>query len=101
MKSTTPNKIVIIGAGYVGATTAFTLMHSGLISELILIDIDEKKAEGEVMDLNHSLSFLKPMSIRVGDYSDTADADIIIMTAGPSIPPGGTRLDLVKIILKL
>jgi len=96
MKSTTPNKIVIIGAGYVGATTAFTLMHSGLISELVLIDIDQKKAEGEVMDLNHSLSFLKPMSIRVGDYSETADADIIIMTAGPSIPPGGTRLDLAK-----
>ena len=63
MKSTAPNKIVIIGAGYVGATTAFTLMHSGLISELVLIDIDQKKAEGEVMDLNHSLSFLKPMTM--------------------------------------
>lgn len=96
MKSTAPNKIVIIGAGYVGATTAFTLMHSGLVSELVLIDIDQKKAEGEVMDLNHSLAFLKPMAIKVGDYSDTADADIIIMTAGPSIPPGGTRLDLAK-----
>lgn len=96
MKSTAPNKIVIVGAGYVGATTAFTLMHSGLVSELVLIDIDQRKAEGEVMDLNHSLAFLKPMSIKVGDYSDTADADIIIMTAGPSIPPGGTRLDLAR-----
>jgi len=96
MKSTNPNKVVIIGAGYVGATTAFTLMHSGLVSEMVLIDIDQKKAEGEVMDLNHSLSFLKPMNIKVGGYEETENADIIIMTAGPSIPPGGTRLDLAR-----
>ncbi|RKD33473.1 L-lactate dehydrogenase [Thermohalobacter berrensis] len=88
------NKVVIIGTGYVGSTTAFTLMHSGLVSEMILIDKNKDKAEGEVMDLNHCLSFVKPMSIRVGNYSDCIDADIIIIAAGPSIKPGETRLDL-------
>lgn len=96
MKSRTSNKVVIIGAGYVGSTTAYTLMQSGLVSELALIDIDVKKAEGEVMDLNHCLSFTKPMTIKVGSYKDCKDADLIIMTAGPSIQPGGTRLDLAK-----
>ncbi|MCH4889007.1 L-lactate dehydrogenase [Acidaminobacter sp. JC074] len=96
MKSHTNNKVVIIGAGYVGSTTAYTLMQSGLVSEIALIDLDIKKAEGEVMDLNHCLSFTKPMTIKVGTYEDCKDADLIIMTAGPSIQPGGTRLDLAK-----
>lgn len=96
MKSKTSNKVVIIGAGYVGSTTAYTLMQSGLVSEIALIDIDAKKAEGEVMDLNHCLAFTKPITIKVGSYQDCQDADLIIMTAGPSIQPGGTRLDLAK-----
>lgn len=96
MKSKTSNKVVIIGAGYVGSTTAYTLMQSGLVSEIALIDIDVKKAEGEVMDLNHCLAFTKPITIKVGTYEDCSDADLIIMTAGPSIQPGGTRLDLAK-----
>ncbi|WP_432666708.1 L-lactate dehydrogenase [Wukongibacter baidiensis] len=90
------NKVVVIGTGFVGSTAAFTLMHSSLISEMVLIDINNKKAEGEAMDLNHGLSFVKPMDIRVGDYSDCKDADIIIMTAGPSMEPGQTRLDLAN-----
>ncbi len=90
------NKVVVIGTGFVGSTTAFTLMHSSLISEMVLIDINAEKAEGEAMDLNHGLSFVKPMDIRVGDYSDCKDADIIIMTAGPSMEPGQTRLDLAS-----
>ena len=96
MKSDISNKVVIIGAGYVGSTTAYTLMQSGLVSEIAIIDLDIRKAEGEVMDLNHGLAFAKPMTIKVGTYEDCSDADIIIMTAGPSIPPGGTRLDLAK-----
>lgn len=96
MKSDISNKVVIIGAGYVGSTTAYTLMQSGLVSEIAIIDLDMRKAEGEVMDLNHGLAFSKPMTIKVGTYEDCSDADIIIMTAGPSIPPGGTRLDLAK-----
>jgi len=67
-----------------------------LVSEIALIDIDVKKAEGEVMDLNHCLAFTKPITIKVGTYVDCSDADLIIMTAGPSIQPGGTRLDLAK-----
>lgn len=96
MKSDINNKIVIIGAGFVGSTTAYTLMQSGLVSEIAIIDLDKRKAEGEVMDLNHCLAFSKPITIKVGSYKDCVDADIIIMTAGPSIPPGGTRLDLAK-----
>lgn len=90
------NKVIIIGTGFVGSTTAFTLMHSSLISEMVLIDINREKAEGEAMDLNHGVSFVKPMDIRIGDYSDCKDADIIIITAGPSIQPGETRLDLAN-----
>lgn len=94
MKNLRGNKVVVIGTGFVGSATAFTLVHSGLLSELVLIDINKAKAEGEVMDLNHSMYFLKPVDIKVGDYSDCKDADIIIITAGPSIAPGETRLDL-------
>lgn len=90
------NKVIIIGTGFVGSTTAFTLMHSSLISEMVLIDINREKSEGEAMDLNHGVSFVKPMDIRIGDYSDCKDADIIIITAGPSIQPGETILDLAN-----
>lgn len=96
MKSKTSNKVVIIGAGYVGSTLAFSLMQTSMISELAIIDINPEKVEGEVMDLNHGLPFAKPMTIKVGTYEDCKDADLIVMTAGPSIQPGGTRLDLAK-----
>lgn len=89
------NKIVIIGAGQVGATTAFTIMMSGRASEIVLIDLNERKAEGEVMDLNHGIAFTDPVMIRTGDYSDCKNADIIILTAGANQKPGETRIDLV------
>lgn len=90
------NKVVIIGAGFVGSTIGFTLMHSSLVSEMTFIDINEEKALGEVMDLNHGVSFLKHIDIKVGDYSDCKDADLIIISGGPSIKPGETRLDLAR-----
>ncbi|PAB55747.1 L-lactate dehydrogenase [Anaeromicrobium sediminis] len=90
------NKIVIIGLGFVGSATAFTLMHSSLISEMVLIDINKEKAQGEAMDLNHGMSFVKSMDIKAGDYSDCENADIIIISAGPSIGPNETRLDLAN-----
>lgn len=90
------NKVVIVGAGYVGATTAFTLMHTGLIRELVLIDINEEKVEGEVADLRHGVSLGRPVDIKVGTKEDYRDADVIVMTAGPSMLPGQTRLDLAK-----
>jgi L-lactate dehydrogenase len=88
-------KVTIVGAGFVGATTAYTLMISGLISELVLIDLNIEKAEGEVMDLNHGMPFVRPVKIYRGSYEDCADSNIIIVSAGVSQKPGETRLDLV------
>ena len=74
-------KCAIIGCGFVGATTAYTLMQSGMFSEMVLIDIDKKKAEGEAADLGHGLPFHAPMDIYAGDYSDLSDCFLIIITA--------------------
>ncbi|HHW48478.1 MAG TPA: L-lactate dehydrogenase, partial [Clostridiaceae bacterium] len=90
------NKITIVGAGFVGSTTAYTLMLSGLISELVLIDINKNKAEGEVMDLNHGMPFVRPVKIYAGDYSDCSGSDIIILSAGANQKPGETRIDLLQ-----
>ena len=89
-------KCAIIGCGFVGATTAFSIIQSGLFSEIVLIDQDKKKAEGEAMDLSHSLPFLTSMKIYAGDYSDISDCYIVIVTAGAGQKPDETRLDLVK-----
>ena len=89
-------KVVIIGAGLVGSSTAFSVAASGLASEIILVDINAEKAYGEAMDLNHGLAFLSPCKIDAGDYSSVIDADIIIIAAGSARKPGETRLDLAK-----
>ncbi len=89
-------KCAIIGCGFVGATTAYTLTQSGLFSEIVLIDIDRKKAIGEAADLGHGLPFMSPAEIYAGDYSDISDAAIIIITAGGGQRPGQTRLDLLR-----
>ncbi len=89
-------KCAIIGCGNVGSTTAYTLMQSGLLSELVLIDIDKKKAEGEALDLLHSMPFFSPVNIFSGDYEDLEDCGIIIITAGANQKPGETRFDLVR-----
>lgn len=89
-------KCAIIGCGNVGATCAYTLMHSGILSEIVLIDANTKKAEGEAMDLNHALPFLAPMKIYAGRYEDLYDCGIIIIAAGAGQAPGETRLDLLK-----
>jgi len=89
-------KVAVVGAGFVGSTTAYTLMLSGLVSELVLIDINKEKAEGEVMDMNHGMPFVKPVDIYMGDYKDCAGADIVVITAGANQKPGETRIDLVK-----
>ncbi|MBE6538920.1 MAG: L-lactate dehydrogenase [Ruminococcaceae bacterium] len=94
-------KCAIIGCGFVGATTAYTLTQSELFSEIVLIDIDRKKAEGEAMDIVHGLPFLSPIKIYAGDYSDLSDAAIIIITAGANQKPGQTRTDLVKTNVKI
>lgn len=89
-------KCAIIGCGNVGATTAYTLLQSRLVSELVLIDIDKKRAEGEALDLLHSMPFFSPVNIFSGDYCDLSDCGIIIIAAGANQKPGQTRLDLVK-----
>ena len=88
-------KISIVGAGFVGATTAFTLMNSGIATEICLYDINMDKALGEVMDLVHGTSFVKPVNIYAGGISETKDSDIIIITAGAGQKDGETRLDLI------
>ena len=89
-------KIVIIGAGAVGSTFAFTLMRTGLFGEIVLIDANREKAEGEAMDLNHGLFFVPHVDVRAGDYPDCAEAAIIAVTAGSKQNVGETRLDLVQ-----
>lgn len=94
--SINPRKVAIIGCGFVGSASAFTLMQSGMFSEIVLLDADSRKAEGEAMDIAHGLPFAGSMKIYAGDYCDIADAAIIIVTAGAGQKPGETRLDLVK-----
>lgn len=89
-------KCGIIGCGFVGATTAFALVESGLFSELVLLDANHDKAIGEAMDLNHSIPFAKPMKVYAGDYCDLSDCALIIITAGAGQKPNETRIDLVN-----
>ena len=88
-------KVVIIGMGFVGSSTAFALMQRDIYSEMVLIDLDKDKTEGEAMDLSDGLPYAASMNIRAGDYSDCADASLIIITAGAAQKPGETRLDLI------
>lgn len=90
------NKISIIGAGSVGSTTAFALMNQHVASEIVIVDINKEKAEGEAMDLDQGQVFVSPVNIVAGDYPDTAGSDIVIITAGLAQKPGETRLDLVN-----
>lgn len=94
--NTKRTKISIIGAGFVGATSAYALMIGGLASEIVIVDINKEKAVGEAMDLAHGVSFVKPVEVYAGDYKDTADSDIVIITAGAAQKPGETRLDLIN-----
>lgn len=89
-------KIAIVGAGLVGSTCAYAIMLGGLASEIILVDIDKKRAQGEAMDLIHGESFVKPVDIVVGNYEQCVGARIVVIAAGAAQKPGETRLDLAK-----
>ncbi|MCR3761726.1 L-lactate dehydrogenase [Clostridium felsineum] len=89
-------KISVIGAGFVGSSTVFALMNGGLASEIVIVDVNRDKAEGEAMDLSHGTAFVKPVEVKAGDYKDTKDSDIVIITAGAAQKPGETRLDLIN-----
>ena len=89
-------KISIVGTGQVGATCAFTLMNSGLVNSMVLIDANRELAEGHALDLRHGMSFSQPCKIKVGNYEDCRNSDIVIVSAGAGQKPGESRLDLVK-----
>jgi L-lactate dehydrogenase len=88
-------KLVIVGAGSVGTTLAYTLQITGVATEIVLIDSNQELAAGQVMDMNHGLSFVPPVQIYAGEYPDCKGADVIIITAGARQKLGETRLDLV------
>ena len=89
-------KITVIGAGKVGSTIAYTLSLGDIASEIVLIDINKEKVEGEVMDIVQGTSFREPISVIAGDYEDAADSDIVIITSGIGRKPGQTRIDLAQ-----
>ncbi len=89
-------KVTVFGTGMVGASYAYKLLGSGLASEMVLVDANRERAEGEMMDLNHAMPFDKPCQIKVGSYEDIAGSDIVVISAGSAQRPGETRLDLVS-----
>lgn len=91
-----PTRIAIVGAGNVGATFAHALLLSGLAAEIVLIDKNTAKAEGEAMDLNHAMPLVQPARIWAGDYADCAGAAVTVITAGSAQRPGETRMDLLQ-----
>ncbi len=89
-------KVVVIGAGSVGTAYIYALLPRGVAGEIALIDIDQNRVEGEVLDLSHGSPFIPPVNIKKGDYSDCADADVIVVTAGAKQQPGQSRIDLIQ-----
>ncbi|WCK54579.1 L-lactate dehydrogenase [Aneurinibacillus sp. Ricciae_BoGa-3] len=99
LRSTT--KVALIGTGFVGSSYAFSLLNQGVVNELVLIDVNKEKAQGEASDLNHGLPFSSAMKIWAGTYQDCHDADIVVITAGANQAPGETRLDLIDKNIKI
>ncbi|WP_438446419.1 L-lactate dehydrogenase [Gorillibacterium sp. sgz5001074] len=99
--SVKPTRVVVIGTGAVGSTTAYTLLLHKRMSELVLIDVNKDKARGDALDMNHGLPFVGNIKVWAGDYSDCKDADIVVITAGAAQKPGETRLDLLKRNVKI
>src|SRR5574344_1869064 len=89
-------KAVIVGCGFVGSSSAFSLMQSGLFTEMVLIDADRARADGEALDISHGVAFAKPMKIYALNCDYVEDASLIIITAGANQKLGEKRLDLVK-----
>lgn len=89
-------KVAMVGCGFVGSSSAFALMQSKLFSEMVLIDADQNRAEGEALDISHGMAFASPMKIYAGTYDDVSDAAIIVITAGANQKPEETRLDLIQ-----
>ena len=89
-------KVMLIGCGMVGMSYAYALLNQNIVDELVLVDVNKEKAEGEAMDLNHGLAFASSsMKIYAGDYKDAKDADIVVIAAGVNQQPGESRIDLL------
>ncbi|WP_427707910.1 L-lactate dehydrogenase [Staphylococcus parequorum] len=97
MKQIKNNKVVLIGDGAVGSSYAFALVAQGVADELVIIDLDEEKVKGDVMDLNHGAPYGdSPVKIKAGAYNECTNADLVVITAGAAQKPGETRLDLIE-----
>jgi len=94
MKNLNNRKVVIIGDGMVGSSIAYTFLLKSNIQDIVIIDVNKDKAEGDALDMNHAMSLLSPKDIKAGSYSDIEDAHIIVITAGAAQKPGETRLQL-------
>ena len=90
------NKVTIIGAGSVGATVAYTLVATGSVAEIVLIDVNTEKAKGEALDIRQATPYLSPVKIYCGTYEDAVDSDIVIITSGVGRKPGQSRIDLTQ-----
>ncbi len=102
MSLTTGDKVVLIGTGAVGSSYAYALVNQGICNELVLVDLDTEKSNGEVMDLNHGLVYApSPIKITSGTYTECKNASIVVICAGAAQKPGETRLDLVSKNLKV
>ncbi|WP_232698000.1 L-lactate dehydrogenase [Brevibacillus daliensis] len=95
------SRVALIGSGFVGSSYAYALVNQGMVNELVIIDVNKNKAEGDAMDLSHGIPFSSPMKIWAGDYSDCKDADLVVITAGANQLPGETRLDLIEKNVKI
>ena len=94
--ATNKSKVVVVGAGKVGASVAYTIMMNNLTSEIVLVDVDRGRARGEALDISHGIAYFKQLTIRDGDFEDCADADVIVITAGIPRQQGQTRIDLAR-----
>jgi L-lactate dehydrogenase len=91
-----PIRVAVVGVGHVGATFAYALLLSGLAAEIVLVDANRERAEGEAMDLNHTVPFTHPTRVWAADYPECAGAAVTVLAAGAGQRPGETRLDLVR-----
>ncbi|WP_210365934.1 L-lactate dehydrogenase [Bacillus sp. REN3] len=91
------NRVVLVGTGFVGSSYAFAMLNQGVAEELVLVDLNREKSEGDAMDLNHGMAFAPSQTkIWFGSYADCKDADLVVLCAGANQKPGETRLDLVE-----
>lgn len=98
----TSRKVVVIGTGFVGTSIAYSMINQGLVNELVLIEVNQDKAEGEALDLLDGVSWgQENVIVRAGDYKDCKNADIVVVTAGVNQKPGQSRLDLVNTNAKI